>query len=363
MFRVIGYFAEADVIPRAYSVESVPAGALDVLTYASVEPAADGTVHALNAAVAARSMSALNSLRQKNPALKIMLSVGGWAHSSEFSRIARDATARTRFCNELTRWVQERNFDGVDIDWEFPVAGGRAGNVASADDTRNCTLLVAEMRRSLDALGKGYLLTVAIPGEASRLKHFDVASLTSQVNWFNLMAYNFHGPWQRRTGHAAPIFRSRADPAADAAVTNVDAAVQALLRAGTPPHKIVLGIPFYGRAWRGVRPQNRGLFQLAHTVMHGWKESGVIPYSNIEAYPKDVYERHLDLEAQARFIYAPTVDSGLFISYDDARIVEEKTAYAQQHNLGGIMGYALSDDPSGALLQVMRSNQTPGGTP
>ncbi len=79
-------------------------------------------------------------LREQNPRLKILLSVGGWG-SGRFSEMAADEGFRLSFARDACRVVDEFALDGIDIDWEYPTSDA-AGISASADDTDNFTLLM-----------------------------------------------------------------------------------------------------------------------------------------------------------------------------------------------------------------------------
>src|SRR5207245_2285355 len=74
------------------------------------------------------------------------------------------------------------------------------------------------------------------------------------------------GGWEQVTGFHAPLFASPKDATKDETIRkqfNVDAAVQAYLKAKVPPEKLNVGVPFYGRGWSGVGKDNNGLFQKA----------------------------------------------------------------------------------------------------
>lgn len=353
-FRIVGYFSEGDV-RHGYTVAKIPADRLDVVIYAFADPAPDGNLRWIEADVASQSIPLLQALKRNNPALRTMLAIGGWTRSGHFSNIARDPVLRTRFCQNASKLAVEHGFDGIDLDWEFPVSGGLKTNENAPEDRHNLTLLVEGLRRTIDARGKGHLLSVVVPGTANTLKNFELAQLTPYVDWFGLMAYDFHGAWDHRTGHHAPLYRSKFDTFPNAATRNVNASVQEVLHEGVPAHKIVLGVPFYGRAWRGVHPKHHGLFQPADGPSVGSYERGVFAYSDILRFPPETYLPHFDSSAQAPYMYAPTVENGLFITYDNPRSIAEKTTYARQRGLGGVLCWALSNDPGATLIDATRA--------
>lgn len=78
------------------------------------------------------------------------------------------------------------------------------------------------------------------------------------VDWFNVMAYDYHGPDESRTNHQAPLFPNPEDGNHK---YNADYTIEKYMFKGVPPNKIVMGTPLFGKAWRGVRNgSNGGLF-------------------------------------------------------------------------------------------------------
>ena len=92
-------------------------------------------------------LRAISGLKQQNPKLKVLLSVGGWG-SGRFSEMAATDSTRRAFAADCRAKVKEYGLDGIDIDWEYPTSDA-AGISSSPDDTRNYTLLMRELRRAL----------------------------------------------------------------------------------------------------------------------------------------------------------------------------------------------------------------------
>src|SRR5262249_14122871 len=109
----------------------------------------------------------LQILKQKHPHLKTLISVGGWTLSGPFSDVALTPASRSKFAKSCVAFATKYGFNGVDIDWEYPVGGGLEGNKTRPEDKANYTLLLAELRQELDSQGKKdnkhYLLTIAAP--------------------------------------------------------------------------------------------------------------------------------------------------------------------------------------------------------
>ena len=124
-----------------------------------------------------------------------------------------------------------------------------------------------------------YLLTAATSAAASHYGNLELKKVSGYLDWFNLMTYDFAGPWSARTGFNSGLSAS-GQPGEDPQL-NVAAAVNGYLKAGVPPGKIVVGVPFYGRGWTGVAPTNQGLFAAFGGVARGTQEAGVYEYRDL----------------------------------------------------------------------------------
>ena len=147
-----------------------------------------------------------------------MISMGGWTGSGRFSDAVATEENRRDFvasCIELflTRWPGV--FDGIDIDWEYPVCCGLSENSYRPEDRRNCTLLFAELRRQLDALGaatgRRYLLTAAIPaGREIPVTSFELREAGEILDWINVMTYDMTGSNRAASPTSTPRSPNRA---------------------------------------------------------------------------------------------------------------------------------------------------------
>ncbi|HTF65021.1 MAG TPA: glycosyl hydrolase family 18 protein, partial [Edaphobacter sp.] len=97
----------------------------------------------------AENFAILNTLKRNNPALKLLVSVGGWTWSGGFSDAALTPRSRERFISSAVRFIERHKLDGLDIDWEYPDQPG-SGNTFRPQDKQNYTLLLAELRQRFD---------------------------------------------------------------------------------------------------------------------------------------------------------------------------------------------------------------------
>lgn len=372
--RVIGYFAAWGVYGRNYHVPDIAAEKLTHINYAFANIGADLRI-ALGdpyadidrfypgdswAPGALRgSFNRLRILKQQHPHVRTLISVGGWTWSSRFSDAALTAASRAAFAQSCADFVNLYSFDGVDIDWEYPVCGGLASNVTRPADRQNYTLLLAELRARLDALaaanGRPYLLTIAAPAGPATYAHLELGLIHPYLDWLNVMAYDFHGSWSPFTNFHNALHAAPGDPSAGVAATqfNAAAAVQAYLAAGIPPSKIVIGAPFYGRGWSGVAAANDGLWQGFTGLPAGTWEAGVFDFQDIQdnLLPTG-WVRHWHPQARVPWAYSPA--AGVMISYEDEVSLDEKAAYVNASGLGGVMAWELSaDDGAHSLLGVL----------
>ncbi len=331
-----------------------PAGAL-VLGNPCVDVGACDSTAALPDTLGG-NFAALARLKATHPQLRVLMSIGGWTWSGRFSDIALTDSTRRAFVTSAMDLVMHRwpgLFDGFDVDWEFPVAGGLPSNAARPEDRANYTLLLAELRRQLDdesvRTGRKYTLTVALNAHAPRNDRVEFDRIVPLLDWINVMAYDFHGG-SPIANFNAPLHSPAGDPAPS---YNVDSSVAMYLAAGVPAEKLVIGVPFYGRAFGGVGAAHDGLLQPATAAPPADVTAGGMNYRQLVAKQLETkgFTRHWDPIAQVPWLYNPT--TGAWITYDDEQSIAAKAAYVHEHALGGVMIWELSGDDNGKLTKAI----------
>ncbi|OME79516.1 chitinase [Paenibacillus sp. FSL A5-0031] len=307
--------------------------------------------------------------KQANPHLKTIISVGGWSWSNRFSDVAASAATRETFANSAVDFLRKYQFDGVDLDWEYPVSGGLAGNSVRAADKQNYTLLLQKIREKLNAAGaadgKTYLLTIASGASPTYAQNTELGNIAAIVDWINIMTYDFNGGWQTVSAHNAPLNYDPAAAAAgvpNAATYNSASGVQGHLDAGVPASKIVLGVPFYGRGWANCAATGNGQYQSCSGVPAGTWEAGLFDYTDLENnyINKNGYTRYWNDTAKVPYLYNAVKRT--FISYDDTESLGHKTAFIQNKGLGGAMFWEFSGDRNKVLLNKLASDLAGSGS-
>jgi chitinase len=283
-------------------------------------------------------------LKKQNPALKILISIGGWTWSGRFSDAVLTDTSRQRFVASAVAIVKKFDLDGIDIDWEYPSLPGDKGNICRPEDKHNYTLLFKELRLKLDSLqqqtSKKYLVTTAVGGFKKFVDNTEMGDAQQYLDYVNLMTYDYSGG--KIASHHTLLYSSKAyksDNNADAAVTLFEAA-------GVPANKLVMGIGFYGKSSTLVNGA-KGLGDSVATYTHG------VGFTMIKdsILKSPGFKAHRDKHAKADYIYNEATRQ--FITYDDEWSVKKKCKYVKRKKLAGAMFWEYNDDLKGYLLDVI----------
>lgn len=317
-------------------------GRIDVLNFAFAtvvdgRPALD--------AKAQQALAGRIALKATHPKLKVVISVGGWG-AGGFSEAAATAAGRERFAAGAADLIAASHADGLDVDWEYP-GHHESGIASSPHDRANFTALMSALRGALDAAGakagEHYLLTIAA-ADGPFVDGIDIPAVAPQLDWFNLMTYDFCNAMTPTTCHHTGLHASKLAPP-DA--RTLARAVRQFLAAGVPAAKLVPGIAFYGREFAGVDPAHDGLYQR-----YG-KFVGMADWRKLKAdyIGRNGYVRRWDAQAQAPYLWNAQIRH--FVTYDDPQSIAAKAAYVKAQHLGGLMYWVQDSDDHGELLHAV----------
>ncbi|KOM32914.1 hypothetical protein LR48_Vigan01g247000 [Vigna angularis] len=276
------------------------------------------------------------TVQQKNPSVKTLLSIGGGAsNSSTFSAMASQPSSRKSFIDSAIQLARSNNLHGIDVDWESPSTPSDMQNFGQlAREFR--TYLLSEARDS----GKSALLLSAALFRSSNYYSLDLPAkaINDSFDFINVMTYDFHGPnwFPNRTAPPAALYFQ---PNSGAYQVGGDQGISSWIAAGVSPRKISMGIPYYGYAWRLRNASNNRLYAPANGSAFGG--DGSMGYNQIRAFVS---------QNGARCVYNSTVvtdycSSGTtWIGYDDVQSVTAKVNYCKSKGLFGHFVWQVGAD-------------------
>ncbi len=309
------------------------------------------------------NFAAFSDIKQANPHLKMMVSVGGWSWSKSFSDMAAEEITRRTFANSAVKYLREYKLDGLDIDWEYPVEGGETHNIHRPEDKQNFTLLMKTVREALDAAGseddKYYLLTIASGQGDNFVVNADLANSVSYLDFINIMTYDFSGSWEMLANHNSPLYYDSKLPKNSAPRSNVRGGAVGHLNGGVPEHKLVLGIPFYGKGWEGCNAP--GQYATCTSIPKGTWESGIFDYTDVVTnyLGKNGYVRYWNDAAKVAYLYSPVTKR--FITYNDRTTMMYSSSLVKTLNLAGVMSWEVSGDRENTLLKQLNQDLPTNG--
>ncbi|MFJ7243598.1 chitinase C-terminal domain-containing protein [Kitasatospora sp. NPDC098652] len=252
----------------------------------------------------------LTTYKKQHPRVKSLISVGGWADTGggsgpDGNRGGGFYTMTTNedgsvnqagidtFAGSVVDFLRRYDFNGVDLDYEYPTALTQSGNpqdwaVADAGSRRKgltagYNALTRTLREKLDAAGAAdhryYLLTAASSASGYLVRGQENGQALQYLDFANAMTYDLHGSWNSYVGPQAPLYDDGKDNELAAAgiyndadpntkdyqktgYFNLDWAYH-YYRGALQPGRINLGVPYYTRGWQGVQGGTDGLWGTA----------------------------------------------------------------------------------------------------
>lgn len=331
-------------------IENISANKITHINYAFVN-VEDGKAILTNLATDSINLRNLNALKKQNPDLKILISLGGWTWSGNFSDAMLTPESREIFAQSSVDIIDEYNLDGIDVDWEYPAIAGLKGNIYRPEDRENYTLMFQALREKLNILeqsrNKKYLLTTAVGGFQKFIDNTNMADAQQYLDYVNIMTYTF-SPEEQATHHTNLYASDKITKPVSA-----DIAVKAFAEAGVPYEKLVMGISFYGKGYQVQEGAENGLGDTFISTTRVGKGGG-FTFLKDSMENKDGFIKYWDESAHAPYMF--NKEKGIFITYDDERSVKEKCEYVKEHNMGGVMFWEYSYDPKEYLLDAINES-------
>ncbi|KAL7411064.1 glycosyl hydrolases family 18-domain-containing protein [Mrakia frigida] len=341
--RSVGYFVNWGIYDRKYLPQQIPAQHLTHILYAFAnitpetgavrlsDPWADEQIHWEGDSWNEEGnnlygcFKQIQILKKANRHLKLMLSIGGWTYSANFTNLI-DQNHQKTFAQSAVTLLEDYGLDGLDIDWEYP---------KNPTEAQAYTGLLRTVREELDEHarkkdgGKTHFeLSIAAPCGSEQFEKLDISGMDRYLDFWNLMAYDFAGAWSNVTSHQAALYGPSSEP-------SVDAAVQFYKSRGVRGDKLVIGMPLYGRTFAGTA----GLGSNFTGVGEGTWEKGMVDYRTL---PKSGAQIGEDLARGAGWSYDASKRE--FTSFDTPNVAATKAHYIRDQGLGGAMYWELDAD-------------------
>lgn len=306
---VVGYYP-------AWSRYTFPAENIDFemlthITHAFIWPKSNGDLDMYSSILYPALVEATHQAGKR-----ILVSMGGWGNCTHFSAVLADSAKRQRLIDNLVSFCDEKGYDGVDLDWEYP---------RNTSDKNNLTRFVIALNQQLKTNDSARIVTMAVPAGAWGGQWYDFASMAPYVEWFGCMTYDFHGTWTSHAGHNAPLYAPSHETEGCA-----DDAIRYLKSRDVPGNKIIMGVPFYGR-----RFNTSGLYESS-------TGGEALYYSEIVPKLDNDWTYHWD--TLAKVPYLTNSDNSQLITYDDTVSVRCKCEYALDQGLLGIKIWHIGQD-------------------
>ncbi|KGO47650.1 Glycoside hydrolase, superfamily [Penicillium expansum] len=356
--RVVGYYEGwAPNRPcKAFWPEQIPSSVYTHLNYAfaTIDPKTFAVM--ANNEREAGIMKRLVALKTTNPQMKVNIAIGGWAFNDPgstatvFSDLAASKDNQNKFFASLLHFMSLYGFDGVDIDWEYPVDSDRGGRFA---DLKNFPSFMANLKEALNQGGATRELSLTLPTSYWYLQHFDIKGLEKSVDYFNYMSYDLHGTWDGKNQWSGAYLDSHTN------LTEIEVAMDLLWRNNISPSKVVMGLAFYARAFTVADTSCTTpgcMFASGSDEGPCSGQTGILLNSEIDDI-RTQYNVQPTLDKDAAVQILSWEDQ--WLTYDDSSTFKLKVDYVKDHCLGGVMVWAVSQDTSNGTYTEALSDHTP----
>ncbi len=315
-------------------------------------------------------------LELKNHGIRVLMVIDG-ANSAPLKAMVKlcdNASTRATFVKNILDLVKTHNFDGVDVDWEFPgILSSQAGyeKYTTAVDIKNLNSLLKELREGFNSLqdtgGSNYILSVATPPTDWGTDRFDYKTINQYCDYVNMMSYDLNK--SNVTSHLAHIYQPSNSYSYKFCC---DFGVSYYTSLGLDKSKIILGAAAYGKAYKvsGSTPNSKlpglgmsgTLGQVSGFGLAGqsitWN-SGTIYYTGIQTLINSgKFTQYNEYNNSGKLVgsYLYNASDKYFITFDSVLSVVEKCKYAS-NNIGmGIMVWAYGEDATDTIVNTICDN-------
>ncbi|KAI1108458.1 class 5 chitinase 1 [Nemania sp. NC0429] len=285
---------------------------------------------------------------------KHILSFGGWAFSTspETYPIFRQGVTpeqRQTFADNVAQFIMDSGMDGVDFDWEYPGAPDIPGiPPGSPDDGANYLDFLKRVRAALPAQ---YSISIAAPASYWYLKGFPISDISDVVDYIIYMTYDLHGQWDYGSHFSDPGCPDGSCLRSHINRTETQQSFSMITKAGVPSHKIMVGLPLYGRSFQMTQAgcytelctftgPDSGAAKGKCTDTAGYISNWEI--QQVLETPGNDAEQYFSTDAGDIIVY----DGTQYISYMTTATYNSRLQWAQSLNFGGVSDWAMDLETS-----------------
>lgn len=346
---------------------------MDIVYYAFAIPQNDGSVY-LNDVY-------LNEvMKLKENGIRVLMVIDGANRASlqAMVQLCNNDHTRSVFVNNIISLVLKYNFDGVDVDWEFPGVSGLTGYTTEMDRT-NLNKLLRDLRNKLneneDEGGSKHILSIASPSTYWGTHRYDydgrfsngVGGINDYCDYVNMMSYDLH-----KSGSASHLTHLHTPSNNYSYKFSVDYGVTYFTSLGLEKNKIIIGSAAYGKAYNLTGDVNEsstypalgvagklGQVQNYNLPLQSLTfNSGTIYYTAIKILLNSGnFKQYDEYNNDNKFVgsYLYSSKDKVYITFDSEKAVYEKCKYAKENGLG-IMVWAYGEDATDTIVNTICKN-------
>ena len=276
-----------------------------------------------------------------NPSSRVLLSLGGWADSAgdKYSRLVRSPQARKKFVEATVAFLQKHGFQGLVLEWHFPVCWQSDCSKGPDSDRSGLASLAEELKIAFEPAGLTLAATLSGYKEVIS-KAYDVPRLSRALDFLNIMTYDWRGYWDGKTGHHSPMHANTADENQE---FNIDSVMGYYESLGAPKSKLVMGIPFYGQSFttRGGASEYGAAVSGPGKAGKYTQQKGMLAYHEICAL---IQKGTLRKESANTWRGPYAYGGGQWVGYDDTTSVAAKAELIKTKGWAGAAVWTLDLD-------------------
>ncbi|XP_067863648.1 acidic mammalian chitinase-like [Heptranchias perlo] len=295
-----------------------------------------------------------NNLKKRNPNLRTLLSIGGWNFGTEkFTAMSSSKETRLIFINSTIEFLRKKEFDGLDLHWEYP-----GFNRSPPDDKQHFTFLVQELleefkKESNKSNKPRLLLSAAVASGIRNIEAgYEIEKISAHLDFIGVMSYEFHGPWDIKTGANSPLHKGSTDYY-DEQYFNVEFATTYWKENGALAEKLLVGFPTYGRTFTLCSTDSKPGASACGPAPPGncTKAAGILAYYEICDFLKGANKEWME-EQEVPYAYKDDE----WVTYDNLKSYEKKVEWLKNNSFGGAMVWTIDmDDFKGTFCNQGKS--------